>query len=73
MLCQVVAVRTQNLAAAWMRGLLPEALISLVVDVRRLNMVAVQMEKQKLKERNLKDVLKCQPYLEVSYWYILFI
>jgi hypothetical protein len=30
-------------------------------------MVAVQMEKQKLKERNLKDVRKCQPCLEVSY------
>jgi len=73
MLYQVVAVRTQSLAAAWMRGLLPEVLVRLVVDVRRLNMVAVQMEKQKLKERNLKDVRKCQLCLEVSYWYILYI
>jgi len=61
---KVVAVRTQSLAAAWMRGLLLEVLVRLVVDVRRLNMVAVQMQKQKLKERNLKDVRKCQPCLE---------
>jgi hypothetical protein len=49
-----------------MRGLLPEALIRMDVDVRLLNMVAVQMVKQKLKERNLKDVRKCQSCLEVS-------
>jgi hypothetical protein len=73
MLWQVVAVRTQSLAAAWMRGLLPEILVRLVVDVRHLNMVAVPMEKRKLKERNLKDVRRCQPCLEVSNWYTLFI
>jgi hypothetical protein len=35
------------------------------VDVRLPNMVAVQMGKQKLKERNSKAVRKCQPCLEV--------
>lgn len=59
-------MRTQSLVAVWMRGLLPEALIRMDVDVRLLNMVAVQMVKQKLKERNLKDVRKCQSCLEVS-------
>jgi hypothetical protein len=49
-----------------MTGLLPEAPIRMDVDVRLLNMVAVQMVKQKLKERNLKDVRKCQSCLEVS-------
>lgn len=61
------------MAAAWMRELLPKVLVRPVVDVRHLNMVAVQMEKQKLKERNLKDARKCQPCLEVSYWYIFYV
>jgi hypothetical protein len=72
MLYQVVAVRTESLAAAWMRGLLLKVLVRLVVDVRLLNTVVVQMVKQKLKERNLKDVRKCQSCLEVSYWCTLF-
>lgn len=61
---KVVAVRTHSLVAVWMRGLLPEAPIRMDVDVRLLNMVAVQMVKQKLKERNLKDVRRCQSCLE---------
>jgi hypothetical protein len=48
-----------------MTGLLPEAPIKMDADVRLLNMVAVQMVKQKLKERNLKAVRKCQSCLEV--------
>jgi hypothetical protein len=52
-----------------MTGLVLKVLIRKGVDVRLQNMVAVQMEKQKLKERNLKDVRKCQSYLEVSYIY----
>lgn len=64
-------MRIQSLVAAWMRGLLPKVLIRKGVDVRLQNMVAVQMEKQKLKERNLKAVRKCQSCLEVSYWDVL--
>jgi hypothetical protein len=60
-----VAVRTQSLVAAWITGLLPKVPVRMDVDVRLLNMVAVQMVKQKLKERNLKDVRKCQSCLEV--------
>jgi hypothetical protein len=49
-----------------MTGPLPEAPIRMDVDVRLLNTVAAQMVKQKHKERNLKDVRKCQSCLEVS-------
>jgi hypothetical protein len=71
MFIQVAAVRTQSLVAAWMTGPLPKAPIRMDVDVRHLNMAAVQMGKQKLMERNLKDVRKCQSCLEVSLWHIL--
>jgi hypothetical protein len=43
-----------------------KALIRKDVDVRLQNMVAVQMEKQNLKEKNLKDAKKCLSRLEVS-------
>jgi hypothetical protein len=46
-----------------------KALIRKDVDVRLQNMVAVQMEKQNLKERNLKDAKKCLSRLEVNYWH----
>jgi hypothetical protein len=52
-----------------MTGLLLKVLIRKDVDVRLQNMVVVQMEKQKLKERNLKDVRKCQSHREVNYIY----